>query len=239
MYQPRSSNDDAGPLFSDYNALANSIANKTLQKKGQKPSSSPIGDNSYKPSNESSDTHEYPSKMKKTVNFPTTTPSIGYLYNVGTKKFVAKDSNDFIIFSSIEKKRPMHLYIATSFNRSTGTYQEILSASSPPTKSSRNYFVRNDQHFGTKRLNVSGGKYKNAVNLYFTSTVANRFVITPPYYKNESAFKIRISTGCLTVDRNNNLVKGQCVDDEDGTPTDENNRQLFEFCPANSIDECM
>jgi len=176
--------------------------------------------------------------LRKEVNFMTNKITKGYLYNVGTKKFIAKAPGNTLMALSAPKARPLPISIFTSFSNSIGTYQEIMSLDSGDYSQYHSRYY-GDPYYGSKRFDVYGGLGQKRLGLYITTTTANRMAITPPYYKGESAFKIRISSFCISVDSDNYLVKGQCVDDNNGIPTEENDRQLFVFCNAEKADACM
>ena len=152
--------------------------------------------------------------------------------------FIAKADGNTLKAQDPQVVRPILISIINSYSDTIGTYQEIISvedASAPQLGYGRRY----DPHYTAKRFDVYGGLSKTRLGLYYTTTTANSMSITPPYYKHEAAFKIRISSFCLTIDKDNYLVKGECVDDNNGVPTPENDRQLFEFCAADKIDACL
>ncbi|KAI5191473.1 hypothetical protein NECID01_1467 [Nematocida sp. AWRm77] len=176
--------------------------------------------------------------IRKKVNFKTTKVNVGYLYNVGTKKFIAEVENNNLKALDPTQKHPLLVTIVTTFSNSIGTYQEIIAVRNPtsPQLGTANYY---DPHYSAKRFDVYGGLGQYKLGLYYTTTVANRMSISPPYYKDESSFKIQISKYCLSIDKDDYLVKGECVDDASGVPTAENDRQLFEFCSSEKIDACL
>lgn len=178
-------------------------------------------------------------KPRRKIQFYTNKLNAGYLYNVGAKKFIAADSNDQWLMAVDAKTPPLLITIAPSYGHNIGTYMEIL-----PIRDLQHpqlgHSLSNDYHAGIKRFDSGGdNNNKNRCYLYHETSVFNRYAITPPYYEGSTAFKILRATMCLGVDLENKLMEMKCVDDTtEGYGTNENDRQLFTFCPANSLDKC-
>ncbi|OAG33379.1 hypothetical protein NEIG_00934 [Nematocida sp. ERTm5] len=195
--------------------------------------------NAGQPNYSSSNTSPAPVKPEpKTINFYTNRNNIGFLYNVGAKKFIGTDAHRYWLKAVDEASSPLPIEIVVSYGNGIGTYTEIISVDSvkSPNEGKRTH---SDFHANVKRFDVGGGKHKKSCYLYGHTSTYNRFSITPPYYKGDSAFKILRSSFCLGVTSDNSLMEMPCVDDTtEGEGTEENDRQLFKFCRQNSADKC-
>ncbi|KAI5181147.1 hypothetical protein NEOKW01_1366 [Nematocida sp. AWRm80] len=177
-----------------------------------------------------------PQVVARRINMYTTKPNIGYLYNVGTGRFLGSQSNDVIAVESPNAAIPIS--ITTAYNSNIGTFQSIIAVKNAD-KPDFGRAAHGDPNYDALRFDVWGGvEHNTIVGLYYTTTTANRVSITLPYYVDDSAFKIKISRWCLGINTNNHLAKVSCVDDDNGIPTDANNRQLFKFCRYNKVAAC-
>ncbi|KAI5189478.1 hypothetical protein NEMIN01_0541 [Nematocida minor] len=183
-------------------------------------------------------THDRPQAPpeKREINFYSNKPNIGYLYNVGSKKFIGTDNKHYWLFAV--DNNPLLVALVTSYGEKIGTYQEII-----PVENTQNPKLgkknSSDVHAGVKRFDVGGGSGKKRCYLFGSTSPYNRFVVTPPYYKNSSAFKIQRFGFCLGIDASMNLMQMDCVDDTtDGHGTPENDMQLFKLCRVESSNRC-
>ncbi|EHY66336.1 hypothetical protein NERG_01032 [Nematocida ausubeli] len=176
---------------------------------------------------------------QKETSFYSNKHNVGFLYNVGSKKYIGADSAKYWLNAVDDNTPPLPIAIVESYGQSIGSYYEIISVDSV---SKPNFGTRssNDLYTNVKRFDVGGGPSQKRCYLYGHTSVYNRFVITPSYYKKDDSFKIRRSTFCLGVASNNQLLEMACVDDTtNGKRTEENDRQLFKFCRADSGDRCV
>ncbi|EIJ88790.1 hypothetical protein NEPAR06_0709 [Nematocida parisii] len=170
------------------------------------------------------------------INFYSKKINAGYLYNVGTKRFIGTDDKKYWVSAVDIHSKPLPIAIVASFGDGVGVYTEILSVDSVESpnlgnKTSTGYYEN------VKRIDVGGGKNNKSCYLHDRSSTYNRFSITPPYYKGGSEFKILKSPNCLGVTTDNSLIEMPCVDDTtEGEGTEENDRQLFKFCRTISSD---
>lgn len=176
---------------------------------------------------------------RKEINFYTNKKNLGFLYNIGAKKYIGV--NPFSLDLSVvdSSSAPLPISIVTSFDERFGSYQEIVYIGSirNPNLGTKN---SSDYHSGIMRFDAGGYPNNTRYYLYGLTSPYNKLVVTPPYYKNSSAFKVRRKDKCMGVDRRNRLMDMPCVDDRtDGTGKDEeNDRQLFIFCREDSADKC-
>ncbi|KAI5189479.1 hypothetical protein NEMIN01_0542 [Nematocida minor] len=211
----------------------------TIQQPVDKQSYTPIPENPSPigaPRDENAYARPQAPPEKRVINFYTKKTNIGYLYNVGTNKFLGTDSNKYWLFAV--DKNPLLIAIVTSYGQSIGTYQEIIPVDDAenPKLGSQN---SSDLYAGVKRIDTGGGSNQNRCYLYGATSTYNRFVISPPYYKNSTAFKIQRLGYCLGIDASMNLMQMNCVEDTtDGHGTPENDMQLFKFCRTDSPEKC-
>ncbi|KAI5173046.1 hypothetical protein NEFER03_2030 [Nematocida sp. LUAm3] len=175
---------------------------------------------------------------KKEVNYKATQSNIAYILNRGTKKFIGKQSWQVLRAYDSKVIAPLYFSVLTGYTDSIGTYTLIALADSKESINMGQAYSWDD-HYGTMRMDVYGGLSKSNIGLYHTTTAANRMAITPTYYKDGNGFKVKVSKYCLGIDSEDYLVKQECVDDSSGTPTPENERQLFQFCDTSDAEECL
>ncbi|OAG33380.1 hypothetical protein NEIG_00935 [Nematocida sp. ERTm5] len=174
------------------------------------------------------------------INFYSKKINAGYLYNVGTKRFIGTDDKKYWVSAVDGFSKPLPIAIVSSLGNGVGVYTEILSVGSVESPNlgkelSTGYYEN------VKRIDIGGGPKGNQAILYGFSSTKNRFAITPPYYKGGSEFKILKSPNCLGIAKDNSLMEMPCVDDTTyGEGTEENDRQLFKFCKTipSDISEC-
>ncbi|OAG32170.1 hypothetical protein NEDG_02089 [Nematocida displodere] len=171
---------------------------------------------------------------RKTVNFYMKKPNLGFLYNRGSRNFLAKGPKNAIMSVNNAAPKPMRLGIVSDTSHWSGTFHSILQFEDQPRTP---YYGRKSDYESNQlvpRISIAGSINQKAMNLLTYTNHINRMVFSPPYYVGDSGFKIHLGTDCLSVDTSNNLVKIACVEDHNGTPTDENNRQLFDWCSEDS-----
>ncbi|KAI5165449.1 hypothetical protein NEIRO03_0356 [Nematocida sp. AWRm78] len=176
----------------------------------------------------------------KIINYYTSKSNVGFLYNIGAKKFIGTDPHKYFIRLVDGASSPMPIEIAISYGNGIGTYVEIIAVDSvsSPNEGKR---TSSDFHTNVKRIDTGGGNDGKTCYLYGRTSDWNRFAITPPYYDGDTAFKILKSSNCLGATSDNFLKEMPCVDDTtDGEGTEENDRQLFKFCKTipSDISEC-
>ncbi|KAH9387079.1 uncharacterized protein NEMAJ01_1975 [Nematocida major] len=179
-----------------------------------------------------------PTKQKKRIMYYSNKINAGYLYSVGAQKYIGTDPNEYWLSAVESTSAPLLISIVPSYGNRIGSYMEIIDIKDKdhPQLGRK---ASNDFHYGAKRFDVGGGPHKNRCYLYGATSTYNRFVITPPYYKEGPAFKIIRNSSCLGIDSANNLMEVGCVDDTtDGYGTTENDMQLFEFHPVGCGDKC-
>lgn len=182
----------------------------------------------------------YDGRYPKKVNFATNKPNIGYLYNRGSRKFIGIENNNKKKLKALERnnRNVLKFALQIGFTPEIGTYQ-ILSVIKDEDKVDTGYSRSWDDHYGVDRIDVFNGLSEKYVGLYYTTTAANRIVLSQPYYRGETAFKIQISQYCMAVDNSDYMIKTECTDDNNGIPTPENDRQLFELCSVEDFNECI
>ncbi|KAI5173045.1 hypothetical protein NEFER03_2029 [Nematocida sp. LUAm3] len=210
--------------------------NKQSSRELSQPKPSPSEHKGYQDKQQSSDRAKEQVPME--INYFGAKTNIGHIYNRGAKKFIGKESWQVLKAYDQEVQAPTLFSIIQGYSDTYGTYSMIAMANENNTVDMGTYRW-DDDHYGTMRMDVYGGLSMRHVGLYHTTTTANRVMITPPYYKKDSAFKIKVSKYCFGVDKDDYLVKEDCVDDADGTPTMENDRQLFVFCMKDQSDQCL
>ncbi|OAG32171.1 hypothetical protein NEDG_02090 [Nematocida displodere] len=165
----------------------------------------------------------------KPINYLSTKLNVGYLYNRGTKKLVTLGSGNHAFSENKSAPDPAPFAIVVDYSDWVGTFVSILTVNLPPKKPDLGSRSTYETHNHVNRLDVLGGIWNKKIGLWGTTMLTNRMGITPPYYKGESAFKIKLWDQCLTVASDNRLITDPCIDDNNGMPTDANNRQLFEW----------
>ncbi|EIJ88788.1 hypothetical protein NEQG_00607 [Nematocida parisii ERTm3] len=122
--------------------------------------------NAGQPNYSSSNTSPAPAKPEpKTINFYTNKNNVGFLYNVGAKKFIGTDAHRYWLKAVDEASSPLPIEIVVSYGNGIGTYTEIISVDSvkSPNEGKR---ANTDFHSDVKRFDVGGGKTKNLLFIW-------------------------------------------------------------------------
>ncbi|KAI5185944.1 hypothetical protein NEHOM01_1167 [Nematocida homosporus] len=177
----------------------------------------------------------------RTKNFMYNNINIVYLYNRGLSRFIGYNHENNINYKAVDVDGGYAKFTLVIVPGDEGSAVErLLEIPDGDYKAS----------LATKKLSVREGmmKWYAEEGLKKGSSIIRRadggtnseLIITPTYYQRDHAFKIMFGRYCATAKYDTgDITLEECVDDNDGHPTIENDLQLFTWCSVKSPRECI
>jgi len=182
---------------------------------------------------------------KREAMFTTNGIVPGYIYNVGTRKYMVRspEGQKKVLFASKEQQSPTILgaYLCYISDKGTSMHIQYISAEDYAYKrytSTKSYHGSQGYVGVASESDGKEGKELRFLGANGGTDATDRFSFSLPYYSNERGVKMMNFDLCMGVNSNNALEFQKCAEDNNGVPSEKNDRQLFIWCPVHNTKIC-